>query len=105
VIGTSARAGGLAEHPVLTPRGALFVARHDQLASLDAMSGEIRAQVTALERLDAAQVLARVPVLRTDYVAVACTTRPAWTWTSRRSTRVIRRGFARAAVPWSPMPR
>ncbi|HLT00948.1 MAG TPA: FAD-dependent oxidoreductase [Geminicoccaceae bacterium] len=63
------RAGGLAEHPVLTPRGALFVARQDQLATLDALFTEIRAQVPALERLDASKVLARVPVLRADYVA------------------------------------
>lgn len=63
------RAGGLAEHPVLTPRGVLFVARRNQLANLDAMFTEIREQVPALERLDAAQVLARAPVLRSDYVA------------------------------------
>lgn len=63
------RAGGLADHPVLTPRGALFVARQDQLATLDALHAEIRPEVPALQRLDGSQPCARVPVLRADYVA------------------------------------
>ena len=63
------RAGGLAAHPVLAPRGALFVARQDQLATLDALHAEIRPEVPALERLDPSRLRARVSVLRPDYVA------------------------------------
>jgi D-arginine dehydrogenase len=63
------RAGGLVDHPVLAPRGALFVARQDQLATLDAVYAEIRREVPALERLNVSQLRARVPVLRPDYIA------------------------------------
>ena len=63
------RAGGLANHPVLAPRGALFVGREDQLTMLDALQAEISAEVPGLGRLDGQQLLARVPVLRADYGA------------------------------------
>jgi D-arginine dehydrogenase len=66
-----ARAGGLAAHPVLTPRGALFIARADQEASLARLLAETAPQVRGLERLDREQLLARLPVLRKDYVAGA----------------------------------
>jgi D-arginine dehydrogenase len=64
-----ARAGGLAAHPVLTPRGALFIARQDQEASLARLLAETAPQVKGLERLDRQQLLARLPVLRRDYAA------------------------------------
>lgn len=64
-----ARAGGLAEHSVLSPRGALFIARQDQAASLEQLHAETAPQVRGLERLERQDVLARVPVLRQDYVA------------------------------------
>ena len=64
-----ARAGGLAEHPVLSPRGALVIARKDQGAGLDRLYAETAAQVRGLERLTREEVLARLPVLRPDYVA------------------------------------
>jgi D-arginine dehydrogenase len=63
------RAGGLADDPVLAPRGALFVGRGDQLATLAALHDEIRPEVPGLARLDGHQLLARVPVLRAEYVA------------------------------------
>ena len=63
------RAGELADHPVLAPRGALFVGRADQLATLEALHDDIRLEVPDLERLDGQQLCARVPVLRSDYVA------------------------------------
>jgi D-arginine dehydrogenase len=63
-----ARAGGLAGHPVLSPRGALFLARKDQAASLARLHAETAPQVDGLERLSRAQVLERLPVLRQDYV-------------------------------------
>ena len=66
-----ARLGGLAAHPVLTPRGALFIARADQEASLARLHAATAPQVKGLERLDREQLLARLPVLRRDYVAHA----------------------------------
>ncbi|MGH6915798.1 MAG: NAD(P)/FAD-dependent oxidoreductase, partial [Geminicoccales bacterium] len=66
-----ARAGGLAENPVLSPRGELIVAREDQMVALDAWYAETRAQLPDLERLDRQQVQGKVPALRADYVAGA----------------------------------
>ena len=63
-----ARVGGLADHPVLMPRGALFVGRADQRATLDLLQAETGAEVPDLERLDRDQALARVPTLNPDYV-------------------------------------
>ncbi len=65
------RAGGLAGHPVLAPRGALFIGRADQLPALDRLLAETAPQVKGLERLDQGALLARLPVLRPDYVAGA----------------------------------
>jgi D-arginine dehydrogenase len=64
-----ARAGGLAAQPVLTPRGALFIARADLAAALERLQAETAPQVGGLERLDREQLLARLPILRPDYVA------------------------------------
>jgi D-arginine dehydrogenase len=63
------RLGGLAEPAVLRPRGALFIARADQQAALDEMLADSAGQIAGLERLEPAQLLARLPVLRPDYVA------------------------------------
>ncbi len=52
--------------PLLRTRGALFVARHDQAASLAALATSLGAAVT---RLDADQARAMVPVLREGYAA------------------------------------
>jgi D-arginine dehydrogenase len=62
-------AGGLVDHPVLTPRGVLFVGRADQRATLDLLQAETAAEVPGLERLDRDQTRARVPVLDPEYVA------------------------------------
>jgi D-arginine dehydrogenase len=61
---------GFAAHPILTPRGAMFVARADQAPALDALAAEV-GTLASVEKLDATQVRARVPVLRQDYVAAA----------------------------------
>ncbi len=63
--------GGLASHPVLAPRGALFIGRADQIPALDRLLAETASQVGGLERLDRDQLLARLPALRPDYVAGA----------------------------------
>jgi D-arginine dehydrogenase len=64
-----AHAGGLADHPVLTTRGALFIGREDQRATLERMVDETKPELPELERLDRDQTCARVPVLNPDYVA------------------------------------
>lgn len=55
---------GFAEQALMAPRGALYVAWAGQEAALAAMQAALQASGTAIERLDAAQTLARVPVLR-----------------------------------------
>jgi D-arginine dehydrogenase len=66
-----AQLNGLADHPVLAPRGALFIARADQIQALQRLLAETGREVRGLERLDRDQALERVPVLRQAYVAGA----------------------------------
>lgn len=54
---------------VLSPRGVIYLASADQLASLDALQAELAPACPGLRRIDAAEVLARVPCLRPDRVA------------------------------------
>jgi D-arginine dehydrogenase len=62
---------GFCDHPLLAPRGIITIARADQLAMLEAQLGQARALVPSIERMEAAAAIARVPVLRRDYVAGA----------------------------------
>src|SRR5450830_269220 len=62
---------GFTDHPLLTPRGALFIAGPDQLAELDAHEAIVRSVSDQVERLSAAEACARVPVLRPELVAGA----------------------------------
>lgn len=62
---------GFSDHPLLTPRGVMFIGREDQLDALDRHFAETRKLVDSVERHDAAFALAKVPVLRADYVAGA----------------------------------
>ena len=62
---------GFCEAPLLSPRGALFIARADQLAALDAFYRELSADFPAIERLDAADARRIVTILRPDYLAGA----------------------------------
>jgi D-arginine dehydrogenase len=55
---------GFAETPILSPRGALYAGWAAHTAVLDEVEAGLRATGTAIERLDAAAVRARVPVLR-----------------------------------------
>lgn len=55
---------GFAEHPLLGPRGCLFIAREDQLASLERQCRD----TPQIRRISAEEVRRRVPVLRADYV-------------------------------------
>ncbi|MGI9433981.1 MAG: NAD(P)/FAD-dependent oxidoreductase [Geminicoccaceae bacterium] len=63
------RAGGLAEAPVLTPRGELLIARTDQLPALEAMETALRSEPGDLERIDGKEAVARMPFLRSGHVA------------------------------------
>jgi D-arginine dehydrogenase len=60
---------GFCEHPLLTPRGAMFVGRADQLDTLATIAAEGSALVDSVRLIDGAETCARVPALRPDYVA------------------------------------
>ncbi|MET1116459.1 MAG: FAD-dependent oxidoreductase [Comamonas sp.] len=55
--------------PVLAPRGALYVARADQRAQLEAAYGEARRHSQAVRWLERGELLALVPCLRAEVVA------------------------------------
>jgi len=65
------RAGGLADGPVLHPRGELLIARSDQLEALKQAEADLKRQIDHLERLDADALIDRLPVLRPGYAAAA----------------------------------
>lgn len=58
-----------AEHPLLTPRGALWVAREDQLAVLDRALAEAQKLVSSVRAVSAAEALEISPALRPGYTA------------------------------------
>lgn len=58
------------DRPLLTPRGALMIARDDQMESLEALQREL-AGAAGVERLDGAAARALVPLLRSGHVAAA----------------------------------
>jgi D-arginine dehydrogenase len=62
---------GFTDTAILTPRGALFVGREDQLASLDAAYLAGAGHLDTIRRLTAREARELVPVLREDYVAAA----------------------------------
>jgi D-arginine dehydrogenase len=62
---------GFCDHPLLTARGMITIARADQLELLEQQLERARDLVPTIARIDVAAVVARVPVLRQDYVAGA----------------------------------
>lgn len=62
---------GFTEHPLLTPRGALFIGRPDQMAELDQHEAIVRSVSDKVQRLSADETCARVPVLRREEVGGA----------------------------------
>ena len=62
---------GFSEHPLLRPRGNLYIARSDQQGRLEQMVTAIRASGGTLTLIDACEARARVPLLREDYLAGA----------------------------------
>ncbi|MGB7480816.1 MAG: FAD-dependent oxidoreductase, partial [Burkholderiaceae bacterium] len=57
---------GFAEHPLLTPRGSMIVGGPQHEEKLRRTCAEMRRLVASVEWLDAAQIAARVPVLRPE---------------------------------------
>jgi D-arginine dehydrogenase len=61
---------GFAAHPLLVPRGFLFIARDDQRDALDALAS-LPDMRDGARRLTPDEACARMPLLRRDYVAAA----------------------------------
>ena len=59
---------GFAEHALLAPRGALYVATHEQAHLLDETQAELESTGSHVERLGAAAALAKAPCLRLETV-------------------------------------
>ena len=59
---------GVAEHPLLVPRGWMFVGRDDQLEHLAQLEREIAGTLRAISP---AEAIARAPILRREYVVGA----------------------------------
>ena len=61
---------GFADHPLLKPISAVFIARSDQAASLDAMETDL-ADAPTVRRIDADELARRLPLLRENYAVGA----------------------------------
>jgi len=62
---------GFTEHPLLRPRGVMFIGRADQQAALDHFLVEVAGLRSNIRRIEVAEAYARTPVLRPGYVAGA----------------------------------
>ena len=89
-----------AEHALLTPRGALFVAREDQLAALDRTLAEAKKLVPSVRAVNAAEALEISPALRPEYVAAGSLSPTRWIWTCTPFTAVFSRDCAGAVARW-----
>jgi D-arginine dehydrogenase len=57
---------GFADHPLLTPRGAVIAGRADQASEMDKAAKEFSSLVPSVRRLDLAETLALAPVIRPE---------------------------------------
>lgn len=62
---------GFTEHPILTPRGAMFIGREDQTEALDHTAEEAGSLVDSIRRIDAGDARRIVPALSAHYIAGA----------------------------------
>lgn len=62
---------GFADHALMADRGMITIARRDQLGLLSEELERARALVPSMRRMEPGEAIARVPVLRRDYVAGA----------------------------------
>jgi D-arginine dehydrogenase len=69
---------GFSEHPLLKPRGCLFIGTAEQSAELDRAAQEYGAEVGGVRRIDGREARAMVPVLRADRIAGAVYDPDAW---------------------------
>ena len=60
---------GFTEHPILAPRPVLWLARPDQMATLEAMHASAIRLVPSIRMIDVEEMLRICPVLERDYVA------------------------------------
>jgi D-arginine dehydrogenase len=60
---------GFCENPLLTPRGALFIAREDQMGLMDELYEDVSTLLDSVSRLSTKEVCELVPVIRENYVA------------------------------------
>jgi D-arginine dehydrogenase len=63
--------GGFCSHPLLTPRGMITIARTDQAELLSQELQRARTLVPSIAEIEPAEALARVPILRPEYVCGA----------------------------------
>lgn len=81
---------GFSQRPLLSPIDAVFVARSDQLETLDAMQAEL-AQAEGVSRIGADELYKRLPILRKGYGAAAL-----WdTATSEIDVAALHQGYLR----------
>jgi D-arginine dehydrogenase len=57
---------GFSDHPLLTPRGVLYIARDDQHELLASTFEELSSAAPNIERLEASEALAMVPVIKAE---------------------------------------
>jgi D-arginine dehydrogenase len=62
---------GFVEGQLLTKRGVLYIARQDQLPDLERMINDVRQSGGIIDRVEPADALSAIPLLRADYVAGA----------------------------------
>ena len=62
---------GFTQDPLLTRRGVLYIATKSQLDYLDVMIGDVRRSGGSIDRVDVAEVLDTIPLLRASYVSGA----------------------------------
>jgi D-arginine dehydrogenase len=62
---------GFCEHPLLTPRGCMYIARGDQSNRLERMVETIGASGGRVAIIDVKEAMARVPLIRAGYLAAA----------------------------------
>jgi D-arginine dehydrogenase len=62
---------GFADHPILTPRGVLYIAAEGQTAGLEAVADGAAALGIRTERLAPDEAIGRCPILRRDNLAAA----------------------------------
>jgi D-arginine dehydrogenase len=60
---------GFCDSPLLTPRGAMFIARDDQIDTMNELYEDVSTLLESVSRLSSAEVCELVPAMRPDYVA------------------------------------